>query len=447
MPLISHRAGALSGKGRVPGDKSISHRALIIGSVAVGETRIRGLLEGEDVLRTAAAMRALGAGVTREGDGAAGGGVWRVTGRGVGGLAEPAGVLDMGNSGTAARLLMGLVATHPFTSVFTGDASLAERPMERIMEPLRLMGAAFTARSGGRLPVTVLGAADPVPIAYELPVASAQVKSAVLLAGLNTPGRTRVVEPRPTRDHSELMLRHFGAEVGVETLDGGGRAITLTGQPEISGRAVVVPGDISSAAFPLVAALLVPGSDITLKGVGVNPLRGGLLETLRDMGAAITVAEGPGAAGEPVADLRAEAGSLRGVEVPPERAPSMIDEYPVLAVAAACAEGPTRMTGLAELRVKESDRLGAMARGLAACGVKVEETADSLTVHGTGRPPAGGATIAVDLDHRIAMAFLVLGMVSADPVGVDDGGPITTSFPGFVSFMNGLGAALAEDSR
>ncbi len=446
MPLISHRAGALSGEGRVPGDKSISHRALIIGSVAVGETSIRGLLGGEDVLRTAAAMRALGAGVTFEDHGEAGGGVWRVVGRGVGGLVEPAAVLDMGNSGTAARLLMGLAAAHPFSSVFTGDTSLSERPMERIMDPLRLMGAAFTARSGGRLPITVLGAADPVPIDYELPMASAQVKSAVLLAGLNTPGRTRVAEPRPTRDHSELMLRHFGAEVAVESLDDGGRAITLTGQPEIFGRDVVVPGDISSAAFPLVAALLVPGSDIMLTGVGVNPLRSGLLETLQEMGAAITVAEGPGEAGEPVADLRVEAGPLRGVEVPPERAPSMIDEYPVLAVAAACAEGPTRMTGLSELRVKESDRLGAMARGLAACGVKIEETADSLTVHGTGRPPAGDAMIAADLDHRIAMAFLVLGMISADPVGVDDGGPIATSFPGFVPFMNGLGAALAEGS-
>ncbi len=443
MALISRRAERLTGGGSVPGDKSISHRALIIGSVAVGETRITGLLEADDVLCTACAVCALGAGAERGADG-----VWHVFGRGVGGLAEPASVLDMGNSGTGARLLMGLLATHPFTSFFTGDASLSARPMDRVMAPLRRMGAAINARSGDRLPLMIRGAVSPLPIAYELPVASAQVKSAVLLAGLNTPGTTSVVEPQPTRDHSELMLRHFGAEVAVERLDGGGRAITLTGQPEIPGRDVVVPGDLSSAAFPLVAALLVPGSEVTLRRVGVNALRSGLLETLAEMGAEIAIADRRAEGGEPVADLTVKAGPLRGVEVPPERAPSMIDEYPVLAAAAACAEGVTRMTGLGELRVKESDRLGAMARGLEACGVDVEESPDALTVHGTGRAPKGGARIAVERDHRIAMAFLVLGMVTPEPVGIDDAGPIETSFPGFVRFMNGLGARIADgDAR
>ncbi len=440
MALISRRARTLAGEGSVPGDKSISHRALIVGSVAVGETRITGLLEADDVLRTVDALRALGARIDRDADG-----VWRVFGRGVGGLAEPAAVLDMGNSGTGVRLLMGLLATHPFTSFFTGDASLSARPMDRVMTPLRRMGATISARSGDRLPLMIRGTAGPLPIVYELPVASAQVKSAVLLAGLNTPGTTSVVEPQPTRDHSERMLRHFGAEVAVEHLDGGGRSIALAGQPEIAGRPVVVPGDLSSAAFPLVAALLVPGSRLTLSRVGINALRSGLLETLGEMGAGIAIADRRTEGGEPAADLTVEAGPLRGVEVPPERAPSMIDEYPVLAVAAACAEGVTRMTGLGELRVKESDRLGAMARGLEACGVRVEESPDALTVHGTGRAPRGGARIAVERDHRIAMAFLVLGMVTAEPVAIDDAGPIETSFPGFAGFMNGLGARIADE--
>ena len=440
MALISRRARTLAGEGSVPGDKSISHRALIVGSVAVGETRITGLLEADDVLRTVDALRALGARLDRDADG-----VWHVFGRGVGGLAEPASVLDMGNSGTGARLLMGLLATHPFTSFFTGDASLSARPMDRVMTPLRRMGAAISARSGDRLPLMIRGTAGPLPIVYELPVASAQVKSAVLLAGLNTPGTTSVVEPQPTRDHSERMLRHFGAEVAVECLDGGGRAIALAGQPEIAGRHVVVPGDLSSAAFPMVAALLVPGSRLTLRRVGINALRSGLLQTLGEMGAGIAIADRRTEGGEPVADLTVEAGPLRGVEVPPERAPSMIDEYPVLAVAAACAEGVTRMTGLGELRVKESDRLGAMARGLEACGVRVEESPDALTVHGTGRAPPGGARIAVQGDHRIAMAFLVLGMVAAESVAIDDAGPIETSFPGFAGFMNGLGARIADE--
>lgn len=436
-PLISGRAAALTGAARVPGDKSISHRALMFGALAVGESVVEGLLEGDDVLRTAAAMRALGAEVDRLGDGR-----WRLRGRGVGGLREPAEVLDMGNSGTGARLLMGLVATHPFTTFFTGDASLRSRPMKRVADPLSRMGARFVTRDGGRLPAAVVGTDRPLPVTYELPVASAQVKSAVLLAGLNTPGETTVIEREPTRDHTELMLRAFGAAVRVEDLEGGGRAVTVTGFPELVGRDVAVPADPSSAAFPAVAALLVPGSRIVLEGVGMNPLRTGLYLTLREMGAAITFDNVRQEGGEDVADLIVEASSLRGVEVPAARAPSMIDEYPILAVAAACATGTTRMTGLAELRVKESDRLGAMARGLAACGVTVEETEDTLTVHGAGTPPRGGATIAVDLDHRIAMSFLVLGTASEDPVAVDDAESIDTSFPGFTELMNGLGAAI-----
>ncbi len=437
MSLISRRAAPVVGSVAVPGDKSISHRALILGACAVGETRVAGLLEADDVLRTAAAMEALGARVDRHGDGD-----WRLWGRGVGGLAEPARVLDMGNSGTGARLLMGLLASHPFTAFLTGDESLCRRPMARVMTPLRQMGAAFVARSGDRLPLAVTGTAAPVPIAYTLPVASAQVKSAVLLAGLNAPGTTHVTEPAPTRDHTESMLRHFGAEVRVDERADGGRDVSVVGQPELTGGALAVPGDISSAAFPLVAALLVPGSRVTLTGVGVNPLRCGLIETLVDMGARVTLDNRRREAGEPVADITAEAGPLVGVEVPAARAPTMIDEYPVLAVAAACAKGTTRMTGVGELRVKESDRLAAVARGLTACGVTVEEGPDSLTVHGTGEAPAGDANIATDLDHRIAMAFLVLGAASARPVAIDDAGPIDTSFPGFAPLMNGLGCRL-----
>lgn len=435
-PLKSNPAGPLNAKAAVPGDKSISHRALIVGASATGETRIQGLLEGEDVMCTARALRALGVPVDD-----LGGGAWRVLGRGVGGLTEPASVLDMGNSGTGARLLMGLVASHGFGCVFSGDSSLASRPMERVMEPLRRFGAAFQARSGGRLPVTVTGTASPVPIEYEPPQASAQVKSAVLLAGLNAPGRTTVAEPLATRDHTERMLTAFGAEVTVES-DGDGRRITIEGRPELSARDVVVPGDLSSAAFPMVAALLVPGSSIGLTGVGVNPLRAGILETLEDMGADIRLSNRRDEGGEPVADIAVRAGPLRGVVVPGNRAPAMIDEYPILAVAAAAAEGTTRMEGLAELRVKESDRLAAMAEGLAACGVEVEEGDDSLTIHGRAGPPAGGAEVTVNMDHRIAMAFLVLGMAAEAPVSVDDAGPIETSFPGFAALMNGLGARL-----
>jgi 3-phosphoshikimate 1-carboxyvinyltransferase len=412
----------------------------MLGALAVGETTISGLLEGEDVLRTAAAMRALGARID-EGQ-AANGGVWRVRGRGIGGLAEPDDVLDMGNAGTGARLLMGLLASHRLTAFLTGDASLRRRPMGRVAAPLRLMGAEIVSRGGDRLPLGVIGTAEPMPITYRLPVPSAQVKSAVLLAGLNTPGETTVIEPEPTRDHTELMLRHFGASVRVETR-AEGRAVTVIGQPELAGQAIRVPADPSSAAFPLVAALIRPGSRLRLAGIGMNPHRIGLIETLREMGADIVAENSRTEAGEEVADLIVSASELTGVEVPASRAPSMIDEYPILAVAAACARGRTVMRGLAELRVKESDRLAAVANGLAACGVAVEAGADSLVVEGSGRPPAGGAIIPSGLDHRIAMAFLVLGMAAAAPVGVDDATPIETSFPGFAALMNGLGARIA----
>jgi 3-phosphoshikimate 1-carboxyvinyltransferase len=434
--LISGRSSGLAGRVRVPGDKSISHRALMLGGLAVGETAIEGLLEGEDVLRTAAAMRAFGATVAREGDGR-----WRIAGRGLGGLVEPDEVIDMGNAGTGTRLLMGLVATHPITAFFTGDASLRRRPMERVAAPLREMGATILTRAGGRLPAAVIGAADPLPVRYRLPVASAQIKSAVLLAGLNAPGLTRVIEPEPTRDHTELMLRHFGATLEIESAPEG-RVTSLVGQPELAGRAVAVPADPSSAAFPLVAALVCPGSDVTLADVGLNPHRIGLIETLLEMGASIEIANRREAGGEPIGDLRVRASKLRGVSVPANRAPRMIDEYPILAVAAAFADGRTAMQGLAELRVKESDRLAAIARGLADCGVAVEADADSLAVVGAGKPPRGGGSIATELDHRIAMAFLVLGLATAEPVAIDDGAPIETSFPGFVALMNRLGAAI-----
>jgi 3-phosphoshikimate 1-carboxyvinyltransferase len=420
----------------VPGDKSISHRALMLGALAVGETRIEGLLEGEDVLRTAAAMRALGASAVREHDG-----TWRVRGRGIGGLQEPAEVLDLGNAGTGARLLMGLLATHPLTAFLTGDASLRGRPMARVAKPLQEMGARIVARDGCRLPLVVIGTAEPVPISYRLPVASAQVKSAVLLAGLNTRGETAVIEPEPTRDHTELMLRYFGVELRVE-MTNLGRRTTIVGQPEISGRRLAVPADPSSAAFPLVAAALLPGSEVTLTGVGINPHRIGLIETLREMGADIALADQRREAGEPVADIRVGGHRLTGVDVPAARAPSMIDEYPVLAVAAAGAAGTTVMRGLGELRVKESDRLAAIAAGLRTCGVAVEDGPDSLVVHGNGGRPRGGGRIVTHLDHRIAMAFLVLGSVAEQPVEIDDGSPIETSFPGFLPLMNGLGAAI-----
>lgn len=435
-PLTARPSEALSGAARVPGDKSISHRALMFGALAVGETTIEGLLEGEDVLRTAAAMRALGAEVQREGPGR-----WRIAGCGVAGLQEPEDVLDLGNAGTGARLALGLLAGQPITAFLTGDASLRRRPMKRVMEPLEAMGVRFVAREGGRLPLVVTGPETLLPIEYRLPVPSAQVKSAVLLAGLAAPGETVVIEPEPTRDHSERMLRHFGAQLALSDSDAG-RCIVLTGQPELLGAEVRVPADPSSAAFPAVAALLLAGSDLRLEGVCLNPLRDGLFRTLLEMGADITEENRRTEAGEPVADLRVRGSRLRGVQVPAERAPSMIDEYPVLAMAAACAQGTTTMHGLAELRVKESDRLTAVARGLAACGVAVEEGPDSLTVQGCGGRPRGGATIAAELDHRIAMAFLVLGLACEQPVSIDDAAPITTSFPGFSDLMVRLGARL-----
>ncbi len=430
-PLVARRPAApLSGTLRVPGDKSISHRALMFAALAVGETRIAGLLTGEDVLRTAAAMRALGAEVATDADG-----TWRVAGRGVGGLAEPDDVLDMGNSGTAARLLAGILASHPFFSVLTGDASLRRRPMRRVTDPLQMCGARFAGPVGGRLPLAIEGARDPLPIEYRVPVPSAQVKSALLLCGLNAPGLTRIEEPEATRDHSENMLRHFGADVAVEHA-GVGRIVTLAGQPELRAADLAVPGDPSSAAFPVVAALLVPGSRLRIEGVGLNPLRIGLLTTLREMGAQLATENERIEGGEPVGDLIASHGPLRGIEVPPSRAPSMIDEYPVLAVAAACADGITRMRGLKELRVKESDRLAATAALLGANGVRVAVEGDDLIVHGVGQPPAGGALVRTHMDHRLAMSALVLGLATGHPVRVDDGSFIDTSFPGFVGLMN-----------
>jgi 3-phosphoshikimate 1-carboxyvinyltransferase len=434
-PLESRASGPLSGKVRVPGDKSISHRALILGALSVGETRISGLLEGEDVLNTAKSMQALGAKVERTGPFA-----WQVAGVGVAGFAEPASSLDFGNSGTGCRLVMGAVAGCPITAVFDGDASLRSRPMRRILDPLELMGAkAGESKEGGRLPLTLHGARDPVPILYRTPVASAQIKSAVLLAGLAAPGVTTVIEQEASRDHTELMLKHFGAEI-VSVNEGiHGRKIALTGQPELHGADVVVPADPSSAAFPIVAALVVEGSDVTFSDVMTNPLRTGLFTTLREMGASIEESDVRGDAGEPMARLRVRASKMRGVEVPPERAPSMIDEYLVLAVAASFAEGTTIMRGLGELRVKESDRLEATAAMLRVNGVKVEIAGDDLMVEGRGHVPGGGL-VATYMDHRIAMSALVMGLASDKPVKVDDTAFIATSFPDFIPMMRSLGA-------
>jgi len=428
----------LSGRARVPGDKSISHRALILAALAVGETRIAGLLEAGDVINTGKAMRALGATVERTGEGA-----WRVLGVGTGGLAQPQAALDFGNSGTGSRLLMGAVAGCPITVVFDGDASLRTRPMRRILDPLELMGArTIDQAEGGRLPLTLQGARYPIPIEYEAPVPSAQLKSAVLLAGLNAPGATTVIEKEATRDHTEKLLKHFGASVRISSSGANGRRITLEGQPELEAAPVAVPADPSSAAFPLVAALIVPGSEVILEGVMMNPLRTGLFTTLKEMGAAIERVAERSEGGEEVADLCIKAGALKGVEVPAERAPSMIDEYPILAVAAAFAEGTTRMRGLKELRVKESDRLAATAAMLRVNGVAVEIEGDDLIVHGKGRAPGGGV-VATHMDHRLAMSALTMGLASEQPVAVDDATFIATSFTGFVDLMRGLGADLS----
>ncbi len=435
-PHLSRRPSApLSGRASVPGDKSISHRALMFGALAVGQTRISGLLEGDDVLHTAAAMQALGAEISRDGAD------WLVAGRGIGGLTEPEDVLDMGNSGTAARLLAGILATHPVYVVVTGDSSLRKRPMGRVVEPLCAAGAQFFTRAGNRLPMTIIGARDPMPLSYRLPVASAQVKSAVLLAGLNSPGFTEVEEPEPTRDHSENMLRHFGAEISV-TDAAAGRHIRLRGQPELRGADIAVPGDPSSAAFPLAAALLVPDSHITISGTGLNPLRTGLFLTLREMGAKLTVTAQRQEGGEPVGDITASYSELRAVDVPPGRAPSMIDEYPILAVLCAAARGTSRLRGLTELRVKESDRLSATAAMLRVNGVNVEIEDDDLIIHGTGAIPGGGL-VETHMDHRLAMSALVLGQITTQSVLIDDARFIDTSFPGFLHLMRGLGAQMA----
>ena len=438
IPMISRKCGALTGTAEVPGDKSISHRALILGAMAVGETRITGLLEGQDVLDTAKAMRAFGAEVTDHGAGR-----WSVHGVGVGGFAEPETVIDCGNSGTGVRLIMGAMATSPIVATFTGDASLNKRPMARVTDPLALFGTQAYGRSGGRLPMIILGASDPVPVRYTTPVPSAQVKSAVLLAGLNAPGETVVIEREATRDHSERMLAGFGAELSVED-SADGRVITLKGQPELRPQEITVPRDPSSAAFPVCAALITEGSDVLVPTIGLNPTRAGLFTTLQEMGADLTFENLREEGGEPVADLRARfSPDLRGIEVPPERAASMIDEYPVLSVVAAFATGRTVMRGVKELRVKESDRIEAMASGLRLNGVTVEDGPDWWIVEGRGHGGVtGGAEVQSHLDHRIAMAFLILGMASTRPVTVDDGGPIATSFPIFEPLMSRLGAQI-----
>ena len=442
IPMTSRPCGPLKGEANVPGDKSISHRSLILGAMAVGETHITGLLEGEDVLDTGKAMQAFGAEVINHG-----GGEWSVHGVGVGGFAEPENVIDCGNSGTGVRLIMGSMATSPITATFTGDASLNGRPMARVTDPIALFGAQSVGREGGRLPMTIVGAREPLPVRYVVPVPSAQVKSAVLLAGLNAPGETVVIEKEATRDHTERMLAGFGADITTEETDEG-RVITLKGHPELKPQTIVVPRDPSSAAFPVCAALIVPGSDVLVPNIGLNPTRAGLFYTLQDMGADLTFENMREEGGEPVADLRAKySPNLKGIAVPPERAASMIDEYPVLSVVASYAEGDTYMAGVKELRVKESDRIDAMARGLRANGVEVDEGDDWWTVKGLGHGNVpGGATCESFLDHRIAMSFMIMGMAAQKPVSVDDGGPIATSFPIFEGLMAGLGAQLVRSN-
>lgn len=435
-PMTSQAAGSLlGGEAAVPGDKSISHRALILGTLAVGETRISGLLEAEDVLNTAAAMRSLGAEAIQDGAGA-----WRVYGVGVGGLAEPDTVLDFGNSGTGSRLVMGMMATTPITAVFTGDDSLRRRPMARVLEPLKLFGAVAEAREGGRMPITLTGADAPIPVEHRVELASAQVKSALLLAALNAPGRSTISQNALTRDHTEKMLAAFGADIRVEPVEGGGEAITIAGEAELRPAVIEVPRDPSSAAFPLVAALLVPGSEITIPSVLLNPRRTGLFDALTEMGAEIAIANRRESGGEDIGDLRVRYTELRGFDVPPEWAPSMIDEYPILAIAAAFAQGRSVFRGLEELRVKESDRLAAVANGLKAIGARVEELPDGLVIEGMGGDVPGGGVVATHMDHRIAMSFLVAGLAARQPVTVDDTAMIATSFPEFEGLMRRLGA-------
>lgn len=436
IPMISHKCGPLSGEAHVPGDKSISHRSLILGALSVGRTEVFGLLEGQDVLDTAKAMRAFGATVEQHGIGH-----WTIDGVGVGGFSEPDNVIDCGNSGTGVRLIMGCMATSAITATFTGDASLNSRPMARVTDPISLFGAQSFGRQGGRLPMTIVGADMPVPVTYTVPVPSAQVKSAVLLAGLNAPGKTVVIEQEATRDHTERMLQGFGAALTVEVTPEG-RVITLMGQPELKAQTITVPRDPSSAAFPVCAALVAEGSDVLVPNIGLNPTRSGLFITLQEMGADLVFENEREEGGEPVADLRAKySPNMKGIEVPPERAASMIDEYPVLSVVASFAKGDTVMRGVKELRVKESDRIDAMAKGLRANGVDVEEGDDWWIVKGRGMGNvAGGGTCETFLDHRIAMSFMVMGMGTNAPVRVNDGGPIATSFPIFETLMSSLGA-------
>ena len=443
IPMTSRKGLPLKGEAHVPGDKSISHRSLLLGALSVGETRIEGLLLGEDVLDTAKAMRAFGADVVDHGSGS-----WSVFGVGVGGFAEPKQVIDCGNSGTGVRLIMGTMATSPITATFTGDASLNGRPMGRVTDPLALFGARAYGRQGGRLPMTIVGAADPVPVRYVVPVPSAQVKSAVLFAGLNAPGQTVVIEREATRDHSERMLAGFGADIHVE-MTPQGKVITLTGQPELKPQHIVVPRDPSSAAFPVCAALIVEGSDVLVPNIGLNPTRAGLFTTLREMGADLTYENLREEGGEPVADLRAKfSPDMKGIEVPPERAASMIDEYPVLSVVASFAAGQTLMRGVKELRVKESDRIDAMAKGLRAAGITVDEGEDwwIVTGRGHGQVP-GGVTVESRLDHRIAMSFIVMGLATNRSMTVDDASPIATSFPVFEPLMAALGAQISRDNK
>ena len=442
LPMTSHKSGPLRGQADVPGDKSISHRSLILGALSLGETRIQGMLEGDDVLDTGKAMQAFGAEVINHG-----GGSWSVHGVGVGGFAEPDHVIDCGNSGTGVRLIMGAMATSPIAATFTGDGSLNKRPMGRVTDPLALFGAQSYGRSEGRLPLTLIGAAQALPVRYEVPMPSAQVKSAVLLAGLNAPGQTVVIEKEATRDHTERMLVGFGAELTVEQTDAG-RVITLTGQPELRPQDIIVPRDPSSAAFPVCAALIVEGSDVLVPNIGLNPTRAGLFYTLQEMGADLTFENMREEGGEPVADLRAKySPDMQGIAVPPERAASMIDEYPILSVVASFAHGVTRMHGVKELRVKESDRIEAMATGLRAAGVTVQDGPDWWHVHGLGGAVKGGALAATHLDHRIAMSFLILGMGAREGMSIDDGGPVATSFPIFEPLMAALGASIARTSE
>ena len=441
--MTSRKCTGLSGVVESPGDKSISHRSLIFGAMSVGKTEISGLLEGQDVLDTAKAMEAFGASVTNHGDGN-----WTVHGVGVGGFSEPDDVIDCGNSGTGVRLIMGAMATHDMTATFTGDASLNKRPMARVTDPIALFGAEAYGRKGGRLPMTIVGAKHPVPVRYTVPMPSAQVKSAVMLAGLNAPGETVIIEKEATRDHTERMLVGFGAEVNVETT-AEGRVITLQGYPELKPQTISVPRDPSSAAFPVCAALITEGSDISVPNIGLNPTRAGLYTTLREMGADLLFENERLEGGEPVADLRAKfSPNMKAIEVPPNRAASMIDEYPILSVVASFAEGDTIMRGVKELRVKESDRIDAMAKGLRTNGMDIDEGEDWWIIHGKGMGNVpGGGLAETFLDHRIAMSFLILGMGSEKPVRIDDGGPIVTSFPNFEPLMIALGAKLTRDNH